>query len=78
MALNSPDEPSCPIWEKPPKRVHNHPSRQPAYPVYGDGYCHYSPRAGGPFRLMPSGAGPLQDLTDRQEANLSYWIYWIQ
>ena len=44
----------------------------------------YSPRAGGPFRLMPSGAALLaldsrddeqKSLPDRQKANLSYSIY---
>ncbi len=35
----------------------------------------YSPRAGGDFRLNKPGAFLLEDLTCRQRANLSYWIY---
>ena len=33
-----------------------------------------SPRAGGRFQLMESGAPLLDSLTDRQKVNLSYWI----
>ncbi len=56
----------------------------PKQTVLEDGSPFYSSRAGGPFRLMPSGAALLdfesvgderKSLTDRQKANLGYSIY---
>ena len=54
-------------------------------PIWGDvpspqgfneaGLLCNEPRAGGRFLLMVSGAALLRPLTDRQRANLSYWIY---
>lgn len=56
----------CPIWEKVPW----------GEPTDGTGLlpCN-SRRAGGRFLLNKSGALLLEKLTDRQRANLSYWIY---
>ena len=60
---------TCPIWGDPPNPSEIGHSGQP-YNV---------PRAGGRFTLKDSGAVELkpnyQPLTDRQRANLSYWIY---
>ena len=55
----------CPIWESTPS-VQDIP--EPGLPCT-------SPRAGGCFLLMQSGAPLFRTLTDRQKANLSYWIY---
>ena len=57
----------CPIWE-PQLSVKD---------ISEVGICCHSPRAGGDFTLKRCGAPLLQShlLTDRQRANLSYWIY---
>ena len=59
----------CPIWGDPPN-----PSE-----IEHFGQPYNSPRAGGRFTLEYSGAVELKlncrPLTDRQRANLSYWIY---
>ena len=59
----------CPIWGDPPN-----PSE-----IGHFGQPYNSPRAGGRFTLKYSGAVELKPnyrpLTDRQRANLSYWIY---
>ncbi len=55
----------CPIWETTP----------PVQDIPEVGHPYTLPRAGGRFWLMQSGAPLLQRLTDRQKANLSYWIY---
>ena len=56
---------ACPIWESPPR----------ASNIDECGQLCDSPRAGGRFVLMQSGAACLHRLSDRQKANLSYWIY---
>ena len=55
----------CPIWECAPS-IQDIPEA---------GLSCTSPRAGGRFLLMPCGTALLRPLTDRQRANLSYWIY---
>ena len=57
----------CPIWEPTP-------SAQDIEQEGGLRNCR-SPRAGGRFVLKQSGAALLHRPTDRQKANLSYWIY---
>ena len=56
---------ACPIWEATPS-VQDMPEV---------GICCTSSRAGGRFVLKQSGAACLHRLSDRQKANLSYWIY---
>ena len=58
-------EQACPIWERPPS----------AQDVTEVGRRCTSPRAGGRFELKRDGAACLHRLSDRQKANLSYWIY---
>lgn len=57
----------CPIWKD---------AHLPRDIVHGGNFCDY-PRAGGRFVLEHSGALELKSrpLTDKQKANLSYWIY---
>ena len=55
----------CPIWESPPS----------AQDIDEWGRLCDSKRAGGRFVLKQSGAPLLHRLTDRQKADLSYWIY---
>ena len=63
----SSNEQPCPIWDEPPF---------PGDIPHG-GQPYNSPRAGGRFQLVLEGAHQLcvGSLTDRQKANLSYWIY---
>lgn len=63
----SSNEPPCPIWESSPS----------VQDISAVGHPYTSPRAGGRFWLMQSGAPLLQPnrLAPRQKANLSYWIY---
>ena len=58
---------TCPIWGRAPS----------VQDIEDVGKICNSPRAGGDFLLMKCGAPLLQPnrLTDRQRANLSYWIY---
>ena len=58
-------EPPCPIWD----------GRTSAQSIDEWGQLCNSPRAGGRFLLKQCGAPLLRPLTDRQKANLSYWIY---
>ena len=55
----------CPIWDEPP----------PVRKIHVEGQIRGTNRAGGEFLLKRDGAALLQDLTCRQRANLSYWIY---
>ena len=82
LAPDPPNKPTCPIWDGLKKTSFQHPS--PAQNVLAEGSPFYSSRAGGPFRLMPSGAALLdfesvgderKSLPDRQKANLGYSIY---
>ena len=56
---------ACPIWEATPS----------VQDIPEVGIRHTSPRAGGRFVLKQSGAACLHRLSDRQKANLSYWLY---
>ena len=68
----SPNERPCPIWSYDPSEGY---SEQQVHEFKKWGrLCDY-PRAGGRFVLKQSGAALLRSLTDRQKANLSYWIY---
>ncbi len=82
LAPDLPNKLICPIWDGLKQTSFQQPS--PEQNVLEDGIPFYSSRAGGPFRLMPSGAALLdfesggderKSLTDRQKANLSYSIY---
>ena len=74
MTLNSSTAPPCPIWGQ----IDNELIGKAL--VHGTLVCN-SPRAGGPFVLEQTGVLRLKvlsesrNLTDRQKANLSYWIY---
>ena len=61
----SSNEQPCPIWDEPPY----------VRSIHEQGQICSTHRTGGPFLLMRSGAALLQDLTERQKVNLSYWIY---
>ena len=72
---------TCPIWSGLKVGDTRYP---PEKNVHDGGSRYYSSRAGGPFLLMPPGAGLLaldswddeqKSLTIRQKVNLSYWIY---
>lgn len=72
----------CPIWENASNAVYmidNYFIRQRADPSKIHAGKHAmpcdSPRAGGHFKLNMPGAKLLPSLTNRQRANLSYWIY---
>ncbi len=82
LAPASPIGQTCPIWDG--LKITSIRYSFPKQTVLEDGSPFYSSRAGGPFRLMPSGAALLdfesvgderKSLTDRQKANLSYSIY---
>ncbi len=73
---------TCPIWDG--LNITSIRYSSPKQTILEDGSPFYSSRAGGPFRLMPSGAAFLdfesvgdeqKSLTDRQKANLGYSIY---
>ena len=63
----------CPIWYG---RIAFQTGHSLTYPTGEEQIACTSPRAGGRFFLKESGASALcERLTDRQKANLSYWIY---
>ena len=67
----SPQTDPCPIWEDTLVELDH--TQWVQLKVSGQS-CN-SPRAGGRFLLKQSGAALLPSLTDRQKANLDYWIY---
>ena len=82
LAPDAQNNPTCPIWDG--VNVGGLPTTPEVISEAGDRY--YSSRAGGPFRLMQSGAALLdldplvvqsgqKILPAGQQANLSYWIY---
>ena len=72
MTSSTPHRP-CPIWDGHKAFTTEHPV---IYPVGEETIWYTSPRAGGRFGLNESGTSALRErLTDRQKANLSYWIY---
>ena len=62
MSLN---KQTCPIWDEPPH----------LRDILIAGQIRGTNRSGGEFLLKRDGAALLQDLTERQKVNLSYWIY---
>ena len=75
LAIDPPHRQTCPIWEGLRRDTIDY-----GRSVVEGGSRFYSSRAGGPFRLLQDGADLLNEpykklLTDRQQANLSYWIY---
>ena len=81
MTVSAPDvpcnEPTCPIGDGLRRDTIGYGRR-----VVDGGSRYYSSRAGGPFRLLQDGADLLNEpsdsqnlLTDRQQVNLSCWIY---